>query len=97
VSQWGLIDAVRWRDQVDADLFSEEGMAAAPDQLHMFMLDAVGQIAGCLGRGDDLISQRGTIRQVINWQSHKPITARQARAVADWLEARGHIMRVTPT
>jgi hypothetical protein len=55
---------------------------------------AVGRIAGCIGRGEDLISERDTIRQVLDWQNHRPITPQQARRVAEWLEARGHIVRM---
>jgi hypothetical protein len=52
---------------------------------------AVGRIAGCIGRGEDLISERDTIRQVLDWQN---ITPQQARRVAELLKARAHIVRV---
>ena len=85
-------DAIRWRERVDDDLLSEEGKTAAGD-LKEFILDAVGRIAGYIGRGDDLISQRDAIGQAFD-QSNRPITAQQARRVTEWLEARGHAVRV---
>jgi hypothetical protein len=85
-------DAVRWRERVDDDLLSEEGKAAAGD-LGEFILNAVGRIAGQLGRGDDLISQQDAIGQAFD-QSSRPISAQHARRVVEWLEARGHVVRV---
>ena len=66
---------------------------ARPPPATEFILDAVGRIAGYIGRGNDLISQRDAIEQALD-QNSRPISAQQARRVTEWLEARGHIVRV---
>ena len=83
-------DAIRWRNRTYADLFSPEGGAAAGEH-HDFILDTIGRIAAYMVRGEDPMSARETIRKVLNWQRHRPITAQQARRVAEWLVACEHV------
>jgi hypothetical protein len=74
-------DAARWRDRVAVDIFSSvAGLAAM--RHHKVAVDVLvklaNQIAGHIAAGEDLIEMRSG----------------QARRVARFLEARGHVERV---
>jgi hypothetical protein len=73
-------DAARWLDRVLADMASPAGIAALTE--YGVSVDALAEfaneIAGHLAAGDDLTETRSA----------------PSRRVADWLVARGHVMRV---
>ena len=80
-----LADAIHWRDRVLTDVKSARGRAAADaHQLPIeLIVEAVGLIAAHIARGEILVSRRETIGALCG--------PRQARRVAAYLEARGHI------
>jgi hypothetical protein len=80
-----LADAIHWRDRVLTDVKSARGRAAADaHQLAIELIcEAVGLIAAHIARGELVVSRRETIGELCG--------PRQARRVAAYLEARGHI------
>ena len=86
-----LIDAVYWKDQVVNDVRSEQGrLSAREHQVSVNLISEVaGLIAGYVARGEVLVSPADTIRRALN-RNELPISARQSRRVAKFLEVRGH-------
>jgi hypothetical protein len=86
-----LVDAVYWKDRVINDLGSEQGRLCARE--HQVSVNLIGEvaalIAGYIARGEVLVSPADTLRRALN-RNDLPISARQARRVAKFLEARGH-------
>lgn len=86
-----LVDAVYWKDRVINDLGSEQGRLSARE--HQVSVKLIGEvaalIAGYIARGEVLVSPADTMRRALN-RNELPISARQARRVAKFLEARGH-------
>ena len=53
---------------------------------------AAALIAGYIARGEDVVSLADTVRRAPTWGDEgRPISAQQARRVAAFLAARGHI------
>lgn len=80
-------DAVGWRDRVIADAQSDEGQAVARAH-HVspaLVLEAARLIAGFIAAGETYVSQQDITLGIFR------VRLRQARRVAKYLEARGHI------
>src|SRR5215475_13233724 len=91
-----LVDAVNWKDRVVDDVRSEQGrLAAREHQVSVELISEVASlIASCIASSEvfasgDVLSPAGTIRRALK-RNELPISARQARRVAKFLEARGH-------
>ena len=85
-----LIEAVTWKDRVIDDLRSEQGrLSAREHQVSVKLISEVAAlIATYVARGE-VLSPADTIRRALN-RNELPISVRQARRVAKFLEARGH-------
>ena len=91
-----LVDAVNWKDRVIDDVRSEQGrLSAREHQVSVELISEVASlIASCIASGEvlasgDVLSPADTIRRALK-RNGLPISARQARRVAKFLEARGH-------
>lgn len=86
-----LVHAVHWKDRVITDVRSEQGrLSAREHQVSVKLISEVAAlIAGYIARGEVLVSPADTIRRALN-RNELPISARQARRVTKFLEARGH-------
>ena len=86
-----LVDAVYWKDQVVNDVRGEQGrLSAREHQVSVNLISEVAVlIAGYIARGEVLVSPADTVRRALN-RNELPISTRQARRVAKFLEARGH-------
>jgi hypothetical protein len=85
-----LVDAVNWKDRVIDDVRSEQGrLSAREHQVSVELINEVAAlIAGYIASGE-ILSPADTFRRALN-RSELSISARQARRVAKFLEARGH-------
>ena len=86
-----LVDAVNWKDRVIDDLQSEQGrLSAREHEVSVKLISEVAVlIAGYIARGEVLVSPADMIRRALN-RNEMPISARQGRRLAKFLEARGH-------
>ena len=86
-----LVDAVQWKDRVIIDVRSELGrLSAREHQVSVKLIcEVAALIAGYIARGEVIVSPADTIRRALN-RNELPISARQARRVTKFLEARGH-------
>ena len=86
-----LVDAVYWKDRVINDLGSEQGrLSAREHQVSVKLISEVAAlIAGYIARGEVLVSPADAVRRALN-RNELPISARLARRVTKFLEARGH-------
>ena len=86
-----LVDAVCWKGRVIDDVQSEQGrLSAREHQVSVKLISEVATlIAGYIARGEVLVSPADTIRRALN-RNELPISARQGRRLANFLEARGH-------
>ena len=87
-------DAMRWHDRVYADVHSEQGRAAAREhRVSPWLINqAAALIAGDVARGQDVVSLADAMRRAPTWGTEgRPISAQQARRVAAFVAARGHI------
>ena len=86
-----LVDAVCWKGRVIDDVQSEQGrLSAREHQVSVKLISEVATlIARYIARGEVLVSPADTIRRALN-RNELPISARQGRRLAKFLEARGH-------
>ena len=80
-----LVDAVNWKDRVIDDVRSEHGRLSAREHQVSVKLTL---IASYIASGE-VLSPADSIRRALN-RNELPISVRQARRVAKFLEARGH-------
>jgi hypothetical protein len=91
-----LVDAVNWKDRVIDDVRSEQGrLSAREHQVSVELISEVASlVASCIASGEilasgEVLSPADMIRRALN-RKEQPISVRQARRVAKFLEARGH-------
>ena len=85
-----LVDAVNWKDRVIDDVRSEQGrLSAREHQVSVKLISEVAALIASYIASGEVLSPDDTIRRALN-RNRLPISARQARRVAKFLEARGH-------
>jgi hypothetical protein len=91
-----LVEAVNWKDRVIDDVRSEQGrLSAREHQVSVELISEVASlVASCIASGEilasgEVLSPADMIRRALN-RKEQPISVRQARRVAKFLEARGH-------
>jgi hypothetical protein len=86
-----LVDAVHWKDRVIHDVRSEQGrLSAREHQVSIkLIIEVAALIAGYMARGQVLVGPADMMRRALD-RNELRISARQARRVTKFLEARGH-------
>ena len=85
-----LVDAVNWKDRVIDDVRSEQGrLSAREHQVSVKLISEVAALIASYIASGEVLSPADSIRRAVN-RNELPISVRQARRVAKFLEARGH-------
>ena len=85
-----LVDAVNWKDRVIDDVRSEHGrLSAREHQVSVKLISEVAALIASYIASGEVLSPADSIRRALN-RNELPISVRQARRVAKFLEARGH-------
>src|SRR5215475_4497619 len=83
-----LVDAVNWKDRVIDDVRSEQGrLSAREHQVSVKLISEVAALIASYIASGEVLSPADSIRRAVN-RNELPISVRQARRVAKFLEAR---------